>query len=106
LTPAPDVAGDPDHGRRLFVTAGCAGCHTVRGVPGATGVAGPNLTNVVLRPTLAGTAVPTSPVAMVRWLRDPAATKPDTTMPSLGLTEEEAQDLAAFLYSQPYNPGR
>jgi cytochrome c1 len=43
---------------------------------------------------------------MVRWLRDPAATKPDTTMPSLGLTEEEAQDLAAFLYSQPYNPGR
>ena len=105
LTPAPNVAGDPENGRKLVMAKGCAGCHTVAGVPGAAGVAGPVLNNVVLRPTLAG-QVPSSPDNMVRWLLDPPAMKPDTTMPRLGLTEGEARDLAAFLYSQPYNPSR
>src|SRR5437764_4347307 len=50
LTPAPNTPGDPNTGRRLVMDKGCGGCHTVGGVPGATGVAGPNLTNVALRP--------------------------------------------------------
>ncbi|MGH2356042.1 MAG: c-type cytochrome [Chloroflexota bacterium] len=104
LTPAPSVVGNPEVGRRLFVTTGCAGCHTIRGVPAAAGVAGPNLTNVVLRPTLAGESIPMTPDTMVRWLLDPAAVKPGATMPDVGLTPQEAQDLTAFLYSQPYNP--
>src|SRR2546428_1446139 len=43
LTPAPGVSGDPARGRQLILAAGCAGCHTVPGVPGATGVARPHL---------------------------------------------------------------
>jgi cytochrome c1 len=104
LTPAPSVAGSPENGRRLFTTAGCAGCHTMAGVPGGNGVAGPNLTNVVLRPTLAGETIPLSPDTLVRWLLNPQSVKPGATMPSVGLTPPEAQDLAAFLYSLPYNP--
>jgi cytochrome c1 len=103
LTPAPGIVGDPDRGRRLFTTAGCAGCHTIAGVPGATGVAGPNLTNVVLRPTLAGETIPFTPENLRTWLLDPPALKPGTTMPGVGLRAEEAADLAAFLYSQPNN---
>jgi cytochrome c1 len=68
------------------------------------GVTGPNLTNIVLRPTIAGEAIPNSPDMLVRWLLDPPALKPGTTMPRLGLTEQEARDLAAFLESQPHNP--
>jgi cytochrome c len=104
LTPGPSGLGDPERGRLLVVEKGCAGCHTVAGVAEARGVAGPVLNNVVLRSTIAG-QVPTSPDNMVRWLLDPPAMKPDTTMPKLGLTEAEARDLAAFLYSQPNNAG-
>jgi cytochrome c1 len=97
------VAGDPGRGRQLFLAAGCGGCHTLYGLPDATGVAGPNLTNVTLRPTLAGETLPMSPDSLSRWLVDPPALKPDARMPRLGLTPQQAQDLTAFLYSQPYN---
>ena len=106
LAPAPGVSGSPDNGRRLFVTTGCGGCHTLPSVPAATGVVGPNLTNVVLRPTLAGDAIEMSPDTLTRWLVDPATVKPGTSMPSVGLTEQEARDIAAFMYSQPHNPDR
>jgi cytochrome c1 len=106
LNAAPGVPGDPEHGRLLFTTTGCAGCHTVSGLPAASGVIGPNLTNVVLRGTLADTAVQTTPATLLRWLLDPASVKPGTTMPSVGLSEDEARDIAAFLYSQPRNSVR
>jgi cytochrome c1 len=104
LTPAPDVPGDPQVGRQLIQQKGCGGCHTVDGVPGATGVAGPNLTNVALRPTLAGESIPNSSATLEQWLLDPQSLKPGTTMPRLGLSEQEARDLTAFLESQPHSP--
>lgn len=109
LTPAPGVAGDPENGRRLFTDSrfvppsGCGSCHTVRGVAAATGVVGPNLTNIGLRPTLAGDTIPNTPENMARWILDPAAMKRGAAMPKLpGVTEQDARDLTAFLYSQPY----
>ena len=104
LTPAPGLPGDPEAGRRAFVATGCGGCHTLTGVDGARGLAGPILTNVVLRPTLAGETIPMSPETMTRWLLDPAAVKPGTAMPSVGLDEQQAQDLTAYLYSLPRTP--
>lgn len=106
LTPAPGLAGDPGNGRALLIEKGCTGCHTVRGVPEATGVIGPMLTNVSLRPTLAGETIENTPDIMRQWILDPPAMKPETAMPKLELTEQEAIDLTAFLYSQPYNPVR
>jgi cytochrome c2 len=106
IEPAPNVPGDPGVGRRLFVSTGCAGCHTVYDVATATGVAGPNLSNVVLRPTLAGESIPMTPTTLADFLSDPSESKPGTAMPDVGLTADEAQHIAAFLYSQPYNPPR
>jgi cytochrome c1 len=105
LTPAPNVPGNPENGRRVFIARGCGACHTLTGVPTAAGIVGPNLTNVVLRPTLAGDSIPMTPENLTRWILNPPALKPGTAMPALGLTEQEAQDVTAFLYSQPYNPG-
>jgi cytochrome c1 len=104
LTPAPGLAGDPANGRRLFLAAGCGGCHTLRGLAGASGVAGPNVTNVVLRPTLAGPSIAMTPDTLTAWLLDPATLEPNSTMPAVGLSQQEARDITAFLYSQPYNP--
>lgn len=92
-------------GQQLFTSKGCSGCHTLSGLPGATGVAGPNLTNVVIRPTLAGASIPMTPSNLTQWLVNPQSLKPNSKMPAVGLTQQEAQDLTAYLYSLPYNPG-
>jgi mono/diheme cytochrome c family protein len=39
---APQVKGDPTAGKKIFLTAGCKGCHTLKDA-GATGTVGPNL---------------------------------------------------------------
>lgn len=104
LTPAPGIRGNPESGRALIVASGCGGCHSVPGIDGANGVIGPRLNNVVLRPTLAGDIIQNSPDNLTRWLMDPPALKPGTAMPRVGLTEQQAQDITAFLYSQPMNP--
>jgi cytochrome c1 len=88
----------------LILEKGCGGCHTLSGVPGATGVTGPNLTNIALRPTLAGESIPNSPEMLQRWLLDPPALKPGTAMPNLGLSQQEAADLVAFLEAEPRSP--
>jgi mono/diheme cytochrome c family protein len=38
----PQVKGDPVAGKKVFETAGCKGCHTLKDA-GATGTVGPNL---------------------------------------------------------------
>ena len=101
MMPAPNVPGDPNHGRDLFFSKGCAGCHTIIGQPGAVGVAGPNLTNVTVRRTIAGRTIPNTPQNMVHWLMDPQSLKPGTAMPNVGLSQGDAQDLSAYLYSLP-----
>ena len=36
---------------------------------------------------------------LTAWLRDPPALDPATAMPALGLSEPEAHDVAAYLYT-------
>lgn len=83
-------------GRALFVSKGCVACHTVEGVPGATGKVGPDLTTIASRPQIAG-VVENTPDNLKRWLKNPPALKPGTAMPNLGLTDEEVENLVAFL---------
>jgi cytochrome c1 len=92
------TGGDPDHGRHLIADKGCGLCHTVPGVPHADGLVGPSLARVGSRVYLAG-VIANSPGNMMRWLRDPPGVDPMTAMPNLGLTEPEARDIAAYLYT-------
>lgn len=98
--PGAEVAesATPDQkGRALFVSKGCVACHTVQGVPGATGKVGPELTGVASRPTIAGGVLETTPDNLKRWLKNPPGVKPGTAMPNLGLSDEEVDNLVAFL---------
>ena len=106
LVAAPGVAGDPNAGRMLFATKGCPACHTAQHALTATGVVGPNLTNVALRPTLGGDRIENTPENLARWIMDPSAMKAGSPMPNMGLNQQEARDIAAFLYSHPHNPVR
>jgi cytochrome c1 len=67
-------------------------------VPGASGTIGPNLTGVASRTRIAGGAVPNNgPDDLKRWIMNPPALKPGTAMPNLGLSDDDATKIVAFL---------
>ena len=85
-------------GAQIIATKPCVGCHTIPGIPGATGTVGPNLAGVASRTKIAGGAVNnTGPDDLKKWISNPAALKPGTLMPNVGLTDDEATKIVAFL---------
>ncbi len=90
--------GDPDRGRVLLRTYGCASCHTIPGVDGATGLVGPPLAGVAARSYIGGVLTNT-PANMVRWIRDPKGVDSLTAMPNVGVTAADARRIAAYLYT-------
>jgi cytochrome c len=88
--------GDADRGLRLLTQYQCGSCHAIPGVPAARGVNGPSLQAFGKRSYIAG-RVPNFPDALAQWLVAPSALVPGTTMPSMGVSPEEARHMAAYL---------
>ena len=44
--------------------------------------------------------LPNSTSNFIRWVKDPKAVDEKTAMPVLGVTEADASDIAAFIYSK------
>jgi cytochrome c len=97
-TPPPPTGGDPHRGALLIAHFGCGSCHTIPGIRSADGVVGPPLFFFSRRVYIAG-ELPNTPENLVRWVRDPPAVEPGTAMPVLGLDEQQARDVAAYLYT-------
>ena len=85
-------------GREEIVSTGCAACHTIPGIAGATGNVGPPLTRFGDRTFVAG-MLPNTPTNLVRWIRFPQSVVPGNAMPNMQIGEAEARDIAAFLYT-------
>jgi len=92
----------------------CGACHVIPGIPNANGNFGPDLSAHGDVPPISGRSmiasyprgsVPNnSPDDMAAWLQRPAALKPGTAMPNLGLSQDDAAAAAAYLYAlQPDN---
>jgi cytochrome c1 len=97
--PVPAVAGGvPERGKASILRYGCAACHFIPGIPGHGANVGPPLVNLAARAYLGG-VLPNTPDNLVRWLRNPPQVDPRTAMPNLGVSQAEATDIAAFLYS-------
>ncbi|HEV7275251.1 MAG TPA: c-type cytochrome [Devosiaceae bacterium] len=92
------VEGDPLRGRQLIAGVGCGVCHQIPGVDGANGIVGPSLEGVGRRNLLAG-VLPNQPDVLTQWVRDAPSLRPETGMPEMPLSEEEAEDVAAYLYT-------
>jgi cytochrome c2 len=92
------TGGSVTRGRSAVGRYGCAACHTIPGIDGATANVGPPLDNVALRPFLGG-HLPNTPDNMVRWIQHPQSIDPKNVMPKLGVTDQDARDLTAFLYT-------
>ncbi|HEY5210863.1 MAG TPA: c-type cytochrome [Stellaceae bacterium] len=83
-------------GAALTAAHGCGACHSIPRVAGATGTVGPPLDNIADRAIIAG-LLANNPDTMATWLRAPQRIKPGDAMPDLGLSQDEARDIAAFL---------
>ena len=94
-----EIAGaDPKRGLALIESHGCGACHQIPGVDWPRGEVGGALAGFADRTLIAGRH-PNQPDVLVRWLRDPPALSPDTAMPASTLTQVQARDVAAYLYT-------
>ena len=101
------TGGNARHGKELMIQYDCGSCHSVPGIRGAEGLVGPPLILMGRRTYIAG-ELPNTPENLVKWIRDPKSVEPGTAMPSLGLSDREARDIAAYLYtlrSRSWNGG-
>jgi len=116
-TPArtPD-AGTPEAAGLLVFTSNCVACHTIDGVPGAVGKAGPNLSRFGSRQTLGAGMVDNTLPMLEKWIADTTSIKPGinstdsagqptqsgalTPMPRFKdtLSGDQIKSVAAFLY--------
>ena len=92
------TGGNPHKGKAAIDAYGCGCCHTIPGVRGANALVGPPLTQIGSRVYLGG-VLQNNPDNMLRWLQDPPAVDPKTAMPNLHLTDSDARDIAAYLYT-------
>jgi cytochrome c len=83
-------------GQSLITQYQCGSCHAIPGVAAARGRLGPTLQAFGKRSYIAG-RVPNNPDALAQWLVAPASLVPDTAMPSMGVSPEDARHMAAYL---------
>ena len=83
-------------GSQLFISKGCINCHAVQGV-NTYNRTGPDLSHIGSRTSIAAGILANTPENMIRWLRFTDTVKPGVAMPNLGLSQEEAEQLTAYL---------
>ncbi len=91
-----NVAGDAKRGEELVSSIGCFACHQIK----------KDNTPVVRTrdqllsehgPNLVGLGTKTTKEWLYSWLKDPNRYHPETRMPNMRLTDQEAMDVAVFL---------
>jgi len=85
-------AGDAARGREAAGDRGCLGCHRIGEAPAARGAYGRDF-----GPALDRVGDKLSARWLYDWIRDPKRYFPETNMPDLRLTDQEAADIVAWL---------
>jgi cytochrome c len=81
----------------LMRAYGCQSCHVIPGVRGARGRVGPSLEGLASRAYIGGVLINT-PENLALWVQTPSAYSPRTAMPDVGISEEDARVIAAYLH--------
>lgn len=89
-------AGDPRRGRAVIAQYACRACHLIPGVTGADVHVGPPLGGLARRTTIAG-KLPNTIDRLEDWIRFPHRVDPASAMPDMGVSENDARDIAAYL---------
>ena len=92
----PPASVEQIHGQQVLNSKACVMCHRVQGTDaGAT--AGPDLTHLMSRAHIAAGTLPNTRGDLQAWIADPQGIKPGTTMPRVGLSSDELNDLVSYL---------
>jgi cytochrome c oxidase subunit II len=83
-------------GREVFLSNACSLCHQIRGTT-AGGAAGPDLTHLASRKTIAAGLLALNRANLTAWILDPRRLKPGANMPATPLAPRELGELVAFL---------
>lgn len=94
----PADGGSVERGRLLIDRYQCGACHMIPGVPLARGNAGPPLAQFGRRSYIAG-KIPNTEALLAKWIVSPHSLIANTAMPSMGVTPDDARDMAAYLKS-------
>jgi cytochrome c len=92
------TGGNPAAAPALIIRFGCAGCHSIPGVPEAAGQIGPPLNNLARQGYVGGVVLNTTD-NLIDWIVDPRAIDPMSAMPRTGISAQQARDVAAYLLS-------
>jgi cytochrome c1 len=92
------TGGDAERGRQAIRQNACPTCHIIPGISEANGLVGPPLDRFADRVYIGG-VLPNTPDNLVAWIIDPPGIDPLTAMPPSGVSEAEARDIAAYLYT-------
>ena len=88
----------PDKVASSIQRYGCGTCHTIPGITGATATVGPPLSKMGLRSYIGG-VLPNTHENLQKWIRNAPGVDPLTAMPNMGVTEEDAREIASYLQS-------
>jgi cytochrome c oxidase subunit II len=94
----PPVTPDQQRGQQLFLTRTCVMCHTIRGTE-AGSRAGPELTHLAGRQTIAAGTLANNRANLAAWVADPQRVKPGNRMPPSELSGDELNALVSYLES-------
>ena len=92
------TGGDPGRGKVLLTRYGCASCHTIPGIRGADAHVGPPLAKMARRSYIGG-VIENTPENMIYWIRNPQGVDSLSAMPNLGVSVQDARDIAGYLYT-------
>lgn len=98
--PPPEVyAGGPDRGATLIARYGCDSCRTIPGMDRADGLVGPPLSRFDFRSYIVGKLVNNADNPQ-HWIIARREVEPSNAITNLGVSQIDAQDTAAYLYTQ------
>ena len=92
------VEGDIQEGKEIVSAVGCMGCHRIEPKNPAEATTRDSLRREQ-GPNLSGLGSKTSKAWLYNWLKNPHSYNPQTKMPDLRLSDEEAAHVAAYLAS-------
>lgn len=89
---------DPGRGLQVIEKAGCGACHSVPGLRWPAGSMAAPLDGFGNSPMIAG-RLPNQPEVLIRFVQDAPSLDPDSPMPAMPISDAEARDVAAYLYT-------
>jgi cytochrome c oxidase subunit II len=96
---APATPGG-SRGEQVFQQNTCVACHAIRGLSGASGTVGPDLTHLGSRTTLGAGVVDNTPDNLRAWISNAQAVKPGVLMPAFSsLSPADLDALVQYLES-------